>query len=133
MISKNKVLYPISLSFLLLLFYSFFSTLKLENFTMFILMVFFMMFNQLLSFLLVDTSPKEGLNQIGPIYSLLVTTQLFSIILLGIYLSSGPIGVKKHFQLDVIVFSILFFVLALPALMTFLIWYFNVRFKKPKF
>ncbi|MBL7801191.1 MAG: hypothetical protein JNL95_10740 [Chitinophagales bacterium] len=133
MISKNKVLYPIGLSFLLLFFYSFFSTLKLENFTMFIVMVFFMMFNQLLSFLLVDTSPKEGLNQVGLIYSLLVTTQMFSIIFLGIYLSSGPIGVKKHFQLDAILFSILFFVLALPAVMTFLIWYFKVRLQKPKF
>lgn len=133
MISKNKILYPIGLSFLLILFYSFSSFLKLENFTMFIALVLYMMLNQLLSFLLVDTNPKEGLNRVSSIYCLLVTTQLFSVILLGLYLSLGPIGHKKHFHSEDIIYSFLFFVLALPVLMTFLIWYFNVRLQKPKF
>lgn len=100
---------------------------------MFVCLVLFMMFNQLLAFLLVDTSPKEGMNKISSIYGLLVATQFFSVVLLGIYLSVGPIGHKKHFHFDEILFSIFFFVLALPVLMTFLIWYFNVRLQKPKF
>jgi hypothetical protein len=133
MISKNKILYPIGLSFLLILFYSFFAFLKLENFTMFIVLVLFMMLNQLLSFLLVDTNPKEGLNKVSSIYCLLVTTQLFSVIVLGLYLSLGPIGQKKHFHTEDLIYYFLFFVLVLPVFMTSLIWYFNVRLQKPKY
>lgn len=133
MFSKNKILYPIGLSFLLILFYGFFSFLKLENFTMFIVLVLFMMLNQLLSFLLVDTNPKEGLNKVSSIYCLLVTTQLFSVIVLGLYLSLGPIGQKKHFHTEDLIYYFLFFVLVLPVFMTSLIWYFNVRLQKPKY
>ncbi len=133
MISKNKILYPIGLSFLLLLIYNFFSFLRLENFTMFIIVVFFMLFNQLLSFLFLDTSPKEGLDKVSSIFCLLATTQFFSILLLGVYLSIVSNQVKNYFQLDIIIFSLLFFVITLPTIMTFLIWNFHVRLQKPKF
>jgi hypothetical protein len=92
-----------------------------------------MLLNQLLVFFLVGIDPKEGMDKIGSVFTLLVLTQLFSIVILGIYLSIGPIGTKKHFHKEDIAFALFFFALILPLLMTFILWYFSIRNNKPRF